>query len=116
MTDDEIIEQYPDRHHRARVYHGVLSAVEHTGDERPGMSAHELRRNRTSAGYGLGEVTTAVNAAVENGDLHRIPDRDGHTRYVRGSEECLREAIEWLAGWDDPPKDVIGELNRALRD
>lgn len=111
---DDLHDRIPDRHHRARVYWGVIETVRHTGDERPGISEHELKRNRTSAGHPLGDVASAVRAAVENGHLVRVPDRDGHTRYVIAEKSRLREAVSWLAEWDDPPHEVIGALNQRI--
>lgn len=113
---DGLHERLPDRHHRARVYWGVVETIRKTADDRPGMSEHELKVNRTSAGHALSDVASALGAAVENGDVVPIQDPDGHTRYVMAENDRLREAVEWLADADDPDKKSIGRLNTALKD
>lgn len=55
-----------------------------------------------------------ARVAVENGHLIPIPDREGHTRYVIAEKPRLRDAASWLAGFEDPPTEAIGRVNRAI--
>lgn len=107
----------PDREHRERVYQGVFGAIDKTGDERPGMSAHELYYNRCDqAGIRLPKVKRAIRAAVENDELIRVNGPDGKMRYIPAEEETLRECVEWLAEADDPNREEIAKVNQALKD
>lgn len=106
----------PDREHRERVYEGVLGAIEHTGDERPGMSAHELYYNRCDqANLPLKKVKRAIRAACENEELIRVHGHDGKMRYIPTDEETLRECVEWLAEAEEPNREEIAKVNQALK-
>lgn len=107
----------PDREHRERVYYGILGAIDKTGDERPGMSAHELYYNRCDqANLPLKKVKRGIRAACNNGDLVRINGEEYNCRYVPTDEATLRSAVEWLAESDDPDRESIAKINQLLRD
>lgn len=114
--DDSAVELHADRDHRERVYHEVLSVVAKTDDDRPGIGAYELWCNRYQAGLDMSTVRTAVRAACEHDDLLKIHDPDGRARYVLYEPDALREAVSWVGDWDNTDQDIVGTINRALRD
>lgn len=116
MNEDEldVIRDHPDRFSRERRYYSILSTIRMAGGDRPGMSLHSILANRTMAGHTHRNVRKSIRAAESNGDIVAIPDQQDHTRYVLTDDESLREAINWLASWDDADKQTIGHLNRML--
>lgn len=119
--------------HRRADYEQTLGTIRaNTGDpQRPLVAASPLWTTLVANG-GLEHefATSALRAAVENGDVLRWTDGEGTVRYAlttqgldsvtgsspydAGDEAALRDVITTEASRENPDKSVIGWANERL--
>ena len=93
------------------VYKSVLRMVKYNECntvQGPGVPHNIILQNRTRK-YSPGQVKKALNAAVHNNELIRW---DKKNKIVYSKIENIPCINAYLAGLEDTPKDLIGQLNK----
>ena len=104
-----------DRAERRDVYQRVVGTVQkNTTRSQPVTLREEVLTQTVTGRWTLDQVKTAIQAAVENGDLLQVVDADGELRYAHCDRESLEALIEREVAKESPRKNVIGRCNQLL--
>jgi len=88
----------------------VDTLAEFTTDDEPFLWEPRLRVKLIDAGLRRGRINAALRAADARGHICHMEQR-----VVRcDSEDSIRTAVRHLAEQDDPPRRMIGELNKRI--
>lgn len=100
------------------VYYFVLSTMEHnTGGPQPaGMRPGPLATVTKHSRYEWADVTSALQRAIERGDVVSWLDHRGCQRYTRAVEHDLQDLIGEQNQRDTPDIDLIERVADIMED
>lgn len=101
---------------RKARYNAVVEMVEErTSDGRPAsVSKMDVLGRLHSRGIGADGMDLALEAALEHGDLLKVPGPDGRPHLVRNTLDGLRAFVAEEAARENPRRELIGEINTRI--
>lgn len=107
-------------------YNTLLNRIEsNTGgrnqenDQPPGIDAAHIFLHLSEDSFGRFDqagLESALQRSLENGDVFRYPDIEGHHRYARRTKEGVMAVLLEEVNREHPRRELVGWLNRQLED
>ncbi|WP_277540209.1 hypothetical protein [Haloarcula laminariae] len=115
-TPDTEVLNADSRTGRKARYEAVVDLVEErTSGSRPAsVSKMDVLGRLHLRGIGADGMDTALDAALEHGDLLEVLGPDGRPHLVRNRLEDLRAFVTQEADRENPRTDIIGDLNQRI--